>query len=61
MASQALSFEVELKKSILTFNMKNFVKMNSKETIEKLCQFIKEAITPDTAEAIFHLVLKASE
>ena len=61
MATKALSSEVELKKSILTFNMKNFIKMNSKETIEKLCQFIKEEITPETAEAIFKMVLNASE
>jgi len=61
MATKALSSDIELKISILTFNMKNFVKMNSKETIEKLCQFIKEEITPETAEPIFKMVLKASE
>ena len=33
LATEALSSEVELKKSILTFDMKNFVKKNSKETI----------------------------
>lgn len=53
--------EGELKKSILGFNMKNFVKKNSKETIEKLCLFIKEEITPETCEAVFLMVIKASE
>lgn len=33
LAAQALSSEVELKNSILAFDMKNFVKKNSKETI----------------------------
>ena len=35
--------------------------MNSKETIEKLCQFIKEEITAENAEPIFLMVLRASE
>lgn len=60
-AAQTLTSEVELKSSILNFDMKTFVKKNSKETTEKLCQFIKEEITKDNAEGIFNLVIKASE
>lgn len=41
--------------------MKKFVEKNSKETIEKLCLFIKEEITPETCEQVFLMVIKASE
>lgn len=41
--------------------MKNFVKKNSKETIEKLCLFIREEITANNAEAIFMMVINAAE
>lgn len=61
LSSSLLVEEKELKKSILTFNMKNFVKKNSKETIEKLCIFIREEITPETCEGIFRMVIRASE
>jgi len=61
LATQLLVSDIELKHSILTFNMKKFVQKNSKETIEKLCLFIKEELTADNAEAIFKMVLKASE
>lgn len=48
-------------KSILSFNMTNFVRKNSKETIEKLCQFIREELTPDSTEPVFALVMRTSE
>lgn len=41
--------------------MKNFVIKNSKETIEKLCLFIKEEINLENSEDIFKMVIKASE
>jgi NhaP-type Na+/H+ and K+/H+ antiporter len=60
LSNEILTEEKQVKDSILTFNMKNFVKKNSKETIEKLCIFIKEEITPETCEDVFRMVIKAS-
>ncbi len=38
--------------------MKNFMKKNSKETVEKLCIFIKEEMKPDQVEPIFRMFTK---
>lgn len=38
--------------------MKNFLKKNSKETVEKLCIFIKEEMKPQQVEPIFKMFCK---
>ena len=46
--------------SITNFNMRKFIDKNSKETIEKLCQFIKECMTTELAKPIFQMVLSTA-
>lgn len=41
--------------------MKDFIKKNSKETIEKLCQFVTESINGETCNDVYKLVLKTAD
>ena len=44
--------------TIAHFDMRNFIKNNTKDTIEKLCKFMKESITAGNINDVFELVLK---
>ena len=41
--------------------MKNFIKNNNKETIEKLCKFMTESINPANINDVMELVLNTAE
>lgn len=47
--------------TIAHFDMRNFIKNNTKDTIEKLCKFMKESITAANINDVFELVLKTAE
>lgn len=61
LARGILHYQGDLGRSIVNFNMKSFVKKNSKETIEKLCVFVKESMSEETCEAVYALVMRTSE
>lgn len=41
--------------------MRSFITNNSKDTIEKLCKFMKESISHDNINDMFELVLKTAD
>lgn len=46
--------------TIAHFDMRHFIKNNTKDTIEKLCKFMKESINPQNINDVFDLVLKTA-
>jgi hypothetical protein len=46
-----------ISQTIAHFDMKGFIKANTKETIEKLCKFMRESTNTQNVEGVFALVL----